>query len=100
LTKKKPSLDSDLKDQLISMISLLLADRSNLVLGSALTAFNEICPDRFDLLHPHYRKFCNYLADIDEWGQAVVISVLTRYARTQFKDPNKVSKREKKIQLA
>jgi AP-3 complex subunit beta len=27
--------------------------------------------------------------DVDEWGQVVIINMLTRYARTQFVDPNK-----------
>lgn len=26
--------------------------------------------------------------DVDEWGQVVIINMLTRYARTQFTDPN------------
>ncbi len=29
------------------------------------------------------------LADIDEWGQVVIVNMLLRYARTQFVDPNK-----------
>ena len=28
------------------------------------------------------------LVDIDEWGQVVIINMLTRYARSQFVDPN------------
>ena len=42
---------------------------------------------RIDLLHPHYRKLCNIMADIDEWGQVMLLSTLQRYARTQFVDP-------------
>jgi len=26
--------------------------------------------------------------DVDEWGQVIIINMLTRYARTQFADPN------------
>lgn len=26
--------------------------------------------------------------DIEEWGQVIIIGMLTRYARTQFTDPN------------
>lgn len=58
-----------------------------MVLGSAFWAFNEICPERFDMLHPHFRKVCHLLADIDEWGQVATLNTLTRYARTQFKNP-------------
>jgi len=76
---------------LVKCIQKLLADESKLVLGSAIAAFNEVCPDRFDLLHPHFRKLCNFLPDLNEWGQVHVIHILTRYARTQFLNPNVTS---------
>ena len=60
-----------------------------LVSGSAVMAFEELCPDRIDLIHKNYRKLCNLLVDIDEWGQSAVIHMLTRYARSQFVNPNK-----------
>ena len=60
-----------------------------LVAGSAVMAFEDVCPERIDLIHKNYRKLCNLLIDIDEWGQVAVIHMLTRYARTQFVDPNK-----------
>lgn len=50
-------------------------------------AFEEVCPDRIDLIHKNYRKLCNLLVDVEEWGQVVIISMLTRYARTQFTSP-------------
>ncbi len=40
------------------------------------------------MIHKNYRKLCNLLIDVDEWGQVVIINMLTRYARTQFVDPN------------
>ena len=52
-------------------------------------AFEIVCPERIDLIHRNYRKLCNLLVDVDEWGQVVILSMLTRYARTQFIDPNK-----------
>lgn len=51
-------------------------------------AFEEVCPERTDLIHKNYRKLCNLLVDVDEWGQVIIINMLTRYARTQFVDPN------------
>lgn len=41
-----------------------------------------------DLLHRHFRLLCRALADVDEWGQIVMIGLLTRYARTQFVSPH------------
>ncbi|KAI4904689.1 hypothetical protein NFI96_028862 [Prochilodus magdalenae] len=58
-----------------------------LVAGSVVMAFEEVCPDRIDLIHKNYRKLCNLLMDVEEWGQVVIISMLTRYARTQFVSP-------------
>ncbi|KAJ6634165.1 AP-3 complex subunit beta-1 [Pseudolycoriella hygida] len=82
------SLDAEQKDELISVIEKLLSDRTTLVVGSAVMAFEEVCPERVDLIHKNYRKLCNLLVDVDEWGQIIIINMLTRYARTQFTDPN------------
>ncbi|XP_062559042.1 AP-3 complex subunit beta-2 [Armigeres subalbatus] len=81
-------LDAEQKDELITVIEKLLADRTTLVVGSAVMAFEEVCPERTDLIHKNYRKLCNLLVDVDEWGQVLIINMLTRYARTQFMDPN------------
>ncbi|XP_058854476.1 AP-3 complex subunit beta-2-like isoform X4 [Acipenser ruthenus] len=82
------SLDPDQKDQLIEVIEKLLADKTTLVAGSVVMAFEEVCPERIDLIHKNYRKLCNLLIDVEEWGQVVIINMLTRYARTQFLNPN------------
>ncbi|XP_053697786.1 AP-3 complex subunit beta-2 isoform X1 [Sabethes cyaneus] len=82
------SLDPDQKNELTTVIEKLLSDRTTLVVGSAVMAFEEVCPERTDLIHKNYRKFCNLLVDVDEWGQVLIINMLTRYARTQFVDPN------------
>lgn len=59
-----------------------------LVAGSAIQAFEEVCPERIDLIHKNYRKLCNLLVDVEEWGQVVIVGMMTRYARTQFVSPN------------
>ncbi|XP_063981472.1 AP-3 complex subunit beta-2 isoform X2 [Diachasmimorpha longicaudata] len=82
------SLDPEQKDELISVIEKLLSDKTTLVVGSAVMAFEEVCPGRIDLIHKNYRKLCNLLVDVDEWGQVVIVNMLTRYARTQFVNPN------------
>ncbi|KAI4882465.1 hypothetical protein NFI96_007320 [Prochilodus magdalenae] len=85
--QKLYSLDPDQKEHLIEVIEKLLKDKSTLVAGSVVMAFEEVCPDRIDLIHKNYRKLCNLLMDVEEWGQVVIISMLTRYARTQFVSP-------------
>uniref|UniRef100_A0A674MCT1 AP-3 complex subunit beta n=1 Tax=Takifugu rubripes TaxID=31033 RepID=A0A674MCT1_TAKRU len=95
--QKLYSLDPDQKELLIEVIEKLLKDKSTLVAGSVVMAFEEVCPDRIDLIHKNYRKLCNLLVDVEEWGQVVIISMLTRYARTQFTSPWKEVLIKKKI---
>ncbi|KAG9266009.1 AP-3 complex subunit beta-1 isoform X2 [Astyanax mexicanus] len=85
--QKLYSLDADQKEHLIEVIEKLLKDKSTLVAGSVVMAFEEVCPERIDLIHKNYRKLCNLLMDVEEWGQVVIINMLTRYARTQFVSP-------------
>nr|CAD7396285.1 unnamed protein product [Timema cristinae] len=82
------SLDQEQKEELVHVIEKLLSDKTTLVVGSAVMAFEEVCPERIDLVHKNYRKLCNLLVDVDEWGQVIIINMLTRYARTQFRNPN------------
>ncbi|XP_074650639.1 AP-3 complex subunit beta-2-like isoform X2 [Tubulanus polymorphus] len=82
------SLDPEQKDILVEVIEKLLADKTTLVAGSAIQAFEEVCPERTDLIHKNYRKLCNLLVDVEEWGQVVIINMLTRYCRSQFISPN------------
>jgi AP-3 complex subunit beta len=81
------SIDADAKDELVEVVERLLADKATAVLSSAMAAFNDVCPDRLDLLHPHYRKLCHLLADLDEWGQTTAMGVLSRYVRANFTAP-------------
>merc|ERR1719409_1647789 len=69
-------------------VATLLNDTSPMVLGSAVTAFAEVCPQNWAIFHPNYRKLCQLLADCDEWAQITILGVLARYLRTQFVDPS------------
>ncbi|KAL1492701.1 hypothetical protein ABEB36_010917 [Hypothenemus hampei] len=82
------SLDPELKTELITIIQKLLADKTVLVIGSAVMAFTEVCPERVDLIHEVYRKLCALIVDVDEWGQVTIVNMLTRYARSQFRNPH------------
>eukprot|EP01133_Synstelium_polycarpum_P016718 gene16718-19872_t len=85
---KVHKLDTDKSEELSVLIETLLNDNSTMVLGAAMVAFVEVCPDRYDLLHQHYRKLCQLLADFDEWSQVITINILTKYARSQFRCPD------------
>lgn len=90
LSKLAPRCANDemQKDMLLDiMVELLNTDTSTMVLSSALTAFCEMCPTRLELLHGCFRKICHLLTDMDEWGQVVILDVLSRYTRKFFKEP-------------
>ena len=71
-----------------TVVVVVVVVSSNAVVGSAVMAFEQVCPERTDLIHKNYRKLCSVLVDIEEWGQIIIVGMLTRYARTQFTDPN------------
>lgn len=84
---KAYSVDPSQVCELEEVLATLLDDSSTMVLGSAVSAFNEICPLNFKLIHPCYRKLCHLLPDMDEWAQAPLLGLMTRYVRTFFTDP-------------
>ncbi|MCJ1390890.1 AP-3 complex subunit beta [Xylographa bjoerkii] len=77
-------LDPNTLPQLFEYLSILLGDKQYYVVGSAVTAFLEVCPDRIDLIHKHYRPLIRKLVDMDEWGQLGLIRLMTVYARKCF----------------
>ncbi|KAI9880604.1 MAG: AP-3 complex subunit beta [Pleopsidium flavum] len=77
-------LDPKTLPQLIEYLSILLGDKQYYVVGSAVTAFLEVCPDRIDLIHKHYRGIIRKLVDMDEWGQLATLRLMVIYARKCF----------------
>lgn len=86
-------LDPNTLPQLLDYLSTLLGDRQYYVAGAAVKAFLDICPDRIDLIHKHYRSLVKKLVDMDEWSQLATMRLMTRYSRLCF--PHRV-KRVKK----
>ena len=84
---KLVAYDPSQRERIANLVGKLLADSSMLVYGSAAAAFNEICPNRLDLIHPAFRKMCKMLPDLDVWGKVLAMNLLLRYGRTQFLDP-------------
>lgn len=77
-------LDPNTLPQLLDYVSILLGDKQYYVVGPAVTAFLEVCPDRIDLIHKHYRGLVRKLVDMDEWGQLATLRLLTVYSRKCF----------------
>ncbi|KAI0978295.1 hypothetical protein GJ496_008334 [Pomphorhynchus laevis] len=78
------SQDNEQYDRLLPMLEQLIADRSVFVLGGALRAFRQFCPNQLSLIHTHFRRICILLPDFDEWMVVDVLQVLTLYTRTYF----------------
>ncbi|KAE8146395.1 adaptin N terminal region-domain-containing protein [Aspergillus avenaceus] len=77
-------LDPNTLPQLIGYLSTLLGDSQYFVAGPAVCAFLEVCPEKIELIHKHYRGLVRKLVDMDEWGQIATIRLLTFYARKCF----------------
>ncbi|PXF48835.1 AP-3 complex subunit beta-1 [Gracilariopsis chorda] len=82
------ALDVTSKEMLLDPLKDLLSDLSPQVIGSAVAAYEEVCPYDWDLIHPHYRRYCKNLGSMDPWGHVAVVPLLLRYARTHFAKPN------------
>ncbi|KAI9883508.1 MAG: Type I transmembrane sorting receptor [Watsoniomyces obsoletus] len=77
-------LDPGTSPQLLEYLSTLLGDKQYFVAGAAVMAFLEVCPDRIDLIHKHYRGLVRKLVDMDEWGQLATLRLMTVYSRRCF----------------
>lgn len=77
-------LEPDLRGDLIEYIERLLNDKNSMVLSSAVASFEVVCPEKLELVHKHYRRFCFILADCSEWGQALFLNLLTRYVLSTY----------------
>lgn len=86
-------LDPNTLSQLLDYLSILLGDKQYFVAGSAVAAFLDVCPQRIDLIHRHYRSLVRKLVDMDEWGQLATLNVMTYYSRKCF--PRRVKKHSK-----
>ncbi|GAA6038326.1 hypothetical protein JCM8097_003945 [Rhodosporidiobolus ruineniae] len=85
---------------LLPTLSTLLDNASPLTLGAALAAWEAVCPNKWELVHLNYRRWCKLLVDVEEWGQVVLLRVLARYGRTFFLDPAATGKVDADAELA
>lgn len=89
-------LDPSQLPQLLEYLSILLGDKQYFVAGAAVTAFLEICPERLDLIHKHYRSLIKMVVDMDEWSQLSTLRLMTVYARKCFPRRTKTVKNKGK----
>lgn len=89
-------LDPTTLPQITDYIAQLLGDSQYYVAGAAVTALLEVCPERLDLIHQHYRALVRQMVDMDEWGQIATLKLLTIYARSSFPYRTRRVKKERK----
>lgn len=77
-------LDPNTLPLLLDCLSTLLSDKQYFVVGPAVQVFLDICPDRIDMIHKHYRDLVQKLVDMDEWGQLATLRLLLFYSRRCF----------------
>lgn len=90
-------LDPSQLPQLIEHLSTLLGDKQYYVAGAAVTTFLEICPERIDLIHKHYKSLIRMIVDMDEWSQLSTLRLMAIYARKCFPRRVKTVKSNKKV---
>ncbi|KAF4554810.1 Adaptin N terminal region-containing protein 1 [Elsinoe fawcettii] len=77
-------LDPSTLPQITDYLAQLIGDPQYYVAGAAVAAVMEVCPERLDLVHKHYRSLVKKLVDMDEWGQLATLRLLTIYSRKSF----------------
>ncbi|KAF8397480.1 hypothetical protein HHK36_016397 [Tetracentron sinense] len=61
------------------IVGILLSDNAPGVVGAAASAFSSVCPNNLSLIGRNYKRLCETLPDVEEWGQIVLIGILLRY---------------------
>lgn len=86
-------LDSTHASLLEDQLAILLGDRQYYVAGAAVYAFCNVCPDRLEMIHPHWRGLVKKLVDMDEWGQLATLELMLNYGRKCFTRKTKKMKK-------
>ncbi|PWA82305.1 AP-3 complex subunit beta [Artemisia annua] len=69
---------------IVEIIGILLNDNSPGVVGAAAAAFASTCPNNLPLIGRNYRRLCEILPDVEEWGQIILIGILLRYVIARY----------------
>ena len=68
-------MDHEQRPALMELITKLLDDRSTMVLGAAVQALMEVCPERLDLINQVYhRSVTESFENVREYSDIPVIS--------------------------
>ncbi|KAH0454565.1 hypothetical protein IEQ34_016489 [Dendrobium chrysotoxum] len=70
-----PEENTDLEE----LVNIFMSDHSLGVVGASAVAFKTVCLKNLSLISKHFRRLCESLPDIEEWGQITLIEILLRY---------------------
>lgn len=79
--------DEECLPTILEILRALLFDSSVIAVSGALYALARLRPDDDEFLHPIFRPLVNTIGKLDPWGQTVVLGMLQRYARRNFRRP-------------
>ncbi|XP_020580714.1 AP3-complex subunit beta-A isoform X2 [Phalaenopsis equestris] len=65
--------------ELEELVNIFLSDHSLVVVGASAVAFKTVCLKNLSLIGKHFRRLCEAVPDIEEWGQITLIEILLRY---------------------
>jgi AP-3 complex subunit beta len=74
------------KTEALNILSTFLNDDPE-VINCALQVFNVYFPTELELIHPHYRRLCEKINLLNEFGQTAFLRICLDYCRTFFKSP-------------
>ena len=77
----------EVEEDVIKLLKDLLADADPQVISSAILLFKECFPDKLELLHGHFRHYCEILYELDPWSQSYIIDIFIRYVKRYLPKP-------------
>lgn len=78
----------EFEEEIEELFKELLCDSELRVISTTILLFKECFSNRLELLHGHYRYFCQILNKLDSWAQSYLIEALIRYCKTYLPKPS------------
>lgn len=81
----------DFKDESLELLISLLADSDPQVISAAILVFSECFTENLELLHSHFRYYCEIIYHMDSWSQSILINILVKYCKKFLPRPTVVN---------
>lgn len=94
-SKSHDEEDDVRRHDLVPLLQELLADPDPLVISCTLVVLQNCLPDRLDLLHGHFRRYCAVLPSLSHWAQSLLVEMFIRYSKHFIKRPVFVNREDR-----